>query len=68
MPPRYGKLEDSLARDSRRYEGMCKRKFKHETADSAQAAIIAHNDPKMLVYLCPFCGKYHLGHKKKDGK
>lgn len=37
---------------------------RHE-AESTAAACEAHGSPKLYTYKCPYCGGWHLTHKKK---
>lgn len=50
----------------------CRRKLMYDTPEQAMAALnrarrlpLTRDKNDLNTYACQFCGKYHLGHKKK---
>ena len=44
---------------------VCVRKIRHYTMRSAKEHMRKLDDPGLHVYLCPYCGRYHVGHDRK---
>lgn len=60
--------QDTTDTEEELRRATCGRKIQYDTRMHAQSAaeIVSFREPAFIVpYLCPFCGKWHIGHKHK---
>lgn len=77
-----GGMDDLFAREQARKEAddegreqalrtkACESKQRYDTRADAKAAIAAcerHGSPALYLYRCPYCGGWHLTHKRPRG-
>ena len=62
------RLEDDEARREQALRAKaCESKQRYDTRADAKAAIAAcerHGSPALYLYRCPYCGGWHLTHKR----
>lgn len=60
-------LNDTLRREQAQRAKACESKARYATRAEAQATIAAcerHGSPALYIYRCPYCGGWHLTHKR----
>lgn len=59
------KKPSHVAHAAHGYDAVCHGKQQHDRATATKIARKMKDGDRISTYLCPFCGHWHLGEKKK---